>query len=74
MKQHRGVHKDMFHQPQNTNSLRETRDNTMHMVFKGKPAVKLYAKNINVWTIANGHPRQNQVSMGRVDSPGSTNH
>ena len=32
-KQHRGVHKDTLHQPQNTNSLRDTRDNTAQMVF-----------------------------------------
>ena len=27
---------DTFHKPENTNSLRDTRDNTMHMVFKGE--------------------------------------
>ena len=43
-KQHRGVHKDPLHQPQNTNSLKDTRDNTTHMVFEGEPAVKLHAK------------------------------
>ena len=71
-KQHRGVHKDMLHQPQNTNSLRDTRDNTAHMVFEGKPAVKLHAKNINVETSANGNSRQDQVTMGRVHIPEST--
>ena len=44
MKQHRDVHKDTLHQPQNTNSLRDTRDNTTYMVFEGEPAVKLHAK------------------------------
>ena len=72
MKQHRGVYNDMLHQPQNTNSLRDTRDNTMHMVFEGDPAVKLHVKNIEVGTSANGNPRQDQVTMRRVHSPGST--
>ena len=43
------------------------------MVFKFEPAVKLHAKNVKVGTGANGNPRQDQVTMGRVDSPGSTN-
>ena len=30
-KQHRGVHQDTLHQPQNTNYLRDTGDNTTHM-------------------------------------------
>ena len=55
-KQHRGVHKDTLHQPQNTNSLRDTRDNDTHMVFEGEPAVKLHAKNVEVGTIENGSP------------------
>ena len=67
-KQHRGVHNDMLHQPQNTNSLRDTRDNTI----EGDPAVKLHIKNIEVGTSANGNPRQDQVTLGRVHSPGST--
>ena len=33
---HRGVTKDTLHQPQNTNSLSDTRDNKTHMVFEGK--------------------------------------
>ena len=49
-KQHRGVHKDTLHQPQNTNSLRDTGDITTHMVYEGEPAVKLHAKNIKVGT------------------------
>ena len=56
----------MLHQPQNTNSLRDTGDNTTHMVFEGEPAVKLYAKNVKVETSANENPRQDQVTMGRV--------
>ena len=62
------------HQPQNTNSLRDTGDNTTHMVFEGQSVVKLHAKNVKIRTRANGNPRQEQVTMGRVDSPGSTNH
>ena len=65
-KQHRGVHKDTLHQPQNTNSLKDSRDNTTHMVFEGE--------NVKVGTSANGNPRQDQVTLGRVDSPVSTNH
>ena len=57
-KQHRGVHKDMLHQPQNTNSLKDPGDNTMHMVFEGEPAVKLHAKYVKVGTNANGNSRQ----------------
>ena len=53
---------------QNINSLRDMRDNTTHMVFEGEPAVKLHAKNVEVGTSANGNPRQDQVTMGRVDS------
>ena len=68
------VHKDTLRQPQNTNSLRDTRDNTAHMVFEGEPAVKLHAKNIEVGTKANGNPRQDQVTMERVHSRGSNNH
>ena len=33
----------MLKQPQNTNSLRDTGDNTNHMVFEGEPAVKFRA-------------------------------
>ena len=67
-KQHRGVHKDTLHQPQNTNSLRDTRDNTAHMVFEGEPAVKLHAKNVKVWTSASGNPRQDQDTMATRQS------
>ena len=72
-KQHRGVHKDTLHQPQNTNSSKDTGENTTHMVFKGESAVKLHAKNVMVGTSANRNPRLD-LTMGRVDSPGSTNH
>ena len=73
-KQHRGVQKDTLHQPQNTNSLRDTRDNTTHMFSEGELAVKLHAKNDEVGTCANGSPRQDLVKMGRVHSLGSSNH
>ena len=72
-KQHGGIRKDKLHQPQNTNSLRDTGLNTKHKVVEGEPAVILHAKNVNVGTIAEmGNPRQDQVAMGRVDSSGST--
>ena len=73
-KQHRGIYKDTLHQPQNMNSLRDTGDDTAHMVFEGEPPVKLHTKNVEVGTSANGNPRQDQVTMGRVHSRGSTNH
>ena len=53
----------MFHQPQNTNSLRDTGNNTTHMVLE------LQAEDVEVGTSANGNPRKYQVTMGRV-SPG----
>ena len=68
------------HQPQNTNSLIDTGDNTTHMVFEGESVVKLHAKNVEVGTGANLNPRQDQllgqdqVTMGRVNNLGSTNH
>ena len=43
------------------------------MVFEGEPAVKLHAKNVKVGTSANTNPKQDDFTMGRVDSPGSTN-
>ena len=64
--QHRGVHKGTLHQPQNTNSLRDTGDNAMRMVFEGEPTVKLHAKNVEVGTRANGNSREDQITMGRV--------
>ena len=73
-KQHRSVLEHKLHQPQNTNSLRDTEDNSTHMVFEGEPAVELHANNVKVGTSSNGNLRQDQVTMRRVDSPGSTNH
>ena len=63
-KQHRGVHKERLHQPQNSNSLRDKRDNTTHMVLEGELAVKLHAKNIEVETSANGNLRQDPSLYG----------
>ena len=74
MKQHRGIHKEMLHQLQNTNSLRDTGDDIMHMAFEGEPAVKLHTNNVEVGTSLNGNPRQNQVITGMVHSPRPTNH
>ena len=48
---------------QNTNSLRDTGENTMHMFFEGEPAVKLQAKNVKVGTSANGNATQDQVTL-----------
>ena len=73
-KQHRGVYKGTLQQPQNSNSLRDTGDDTMHMVFEGEPAVKFHAMNVKVGTSTNGNRRQDQVTISRVDHPGSTNH
>ena len=47
----------MLHQSQYTNSLRDTRNNTMHMVFEGELAVKLHAKDVKVGTSANKNTR-----------------
>ena len=41
-------------------------DSNTHMVFEGEPAVKLHAINVVVGISANGDPRQDQVTMGRV--------
>ena len=73
-KQHIGIHKDTLHQPQNINSLRDSGDNTTYMVFEGEPAVKLHTKNVDVGTSANENPRQHQVTMGTIYSPGLTYH
>ena len=45
----------------------------MHMVFKGELAVKLQAKDVKVGTGLIRNTRQDQVTMGRVRSPGFTN-
>ena len=73
-KQQRGIYKDTLHQPENTNSLKDTGDDTTYMVYEGEPAVKLQMKNVEVGTSTNGNPTKDQVTMGRVHSPGSTNH
>ena len=54
--------------------LRDTRDNTAHMVFEGEPAAKLHAKNIEIGSSANGNSTQDQVTMERIHTPGSTNY
>ena len=45
-----------------------------HMVFESELTVKLHAKDIEVGTSSDRNPRQDQVTMGRVDSNGSTIH
>ena len=72
-KQQRGFHKYTLHQPKNTNSLRDTGNNTTHAVFEGEHAVKLHAKNVEVGISSDRIPRQDQVTMGMAHSPGSTN-
>ena len=42
--------KDMLHKPQNTNSLRDMRNNTTQVVFEGELALKLHAKDVEVGT------------------------
>ena len=42
------------------------------MVFERELAVKLYAKDVEVGTSSDRISRQDQVTMGRVKSPGST--
>ena len=63
----------MFHQLQNTNSLRDTRNNTKHMVFEVELAAKFHAKYLEVGTSTERNPRDDQVTMLRAHSPGSTN-
>ena len=63
----------MFHQAQNTNSLRDTGNNPTHMVFEGELAVKLHAKDVKVGTSWDRNPRQDQVTMGSAYGPGSIN-
>ena len=43
------------------------------MDFESELAVKLHAKDVEVGTSSDNNPRQDQVTMGRVHSPGSTN-
>ena len=43
------------------------------MVFKCEFAVKLHAKDVKVWISSDRNPRKDQVTKGRVHSPGSTN-
>ena len=62
-----------FHRPQNTNFLRDEENNTTNMVIKWELAVKLYAKDVEVGTSSDKKPRQYQVTMGSLHSPGSTN-
>ena len=45
----------------------------MQMVFKGELAVKLQAKDVEVGTNSDRNPRQDQVTMARAHSLGSTN-
>ena len=62
----------MSRQPQNTNYLRDTVNNTTHIVFEGELAVKLHAKDVEVGTGSDRNPIQDKVITGSVQSPGST--
>ena len=48
-------------------------NNITHMVFEGELAVKLHTKDVEVGTSSDRNPRQDQVTVGRAHSPGSTN-
>ena len=43
------------------------------MIFEAKLAVKLHAKDVEVGTSSDRNLRQDQVTMVRAHSPGSTN-
>ena len=49
-------HKITFHQPQNINSLKDTGNNTKHMVFEGELAVKLHAIDVEVGSSSDRNP------------------
>ena len=59
-----GVHKYTSHHLENTNSLRDARKNTTHIVFEGELAVKLRAKDVEVGISANGNPIKNKSPCG----------
>ena len=48
-KYYRSVHNDTLHQPQNTNSLWGSINNTTHMVVEGELAVKLSRQGCRIW-------------------------
>ena len=62
--QHRGIRNDKLHQPQNTNSLRDTGNDTSHMVLKGEPAVKLHTKNVELGLAQMENPDKTKSSLG----------
>ena len=51
-----------FTNAKNTNSLRDTRNITTHMVFEGELTLKLHAKYVELGTSSNGNPGQSQVT------------
>ena len=63
----------MLRQPQNTNFLRDTGNDTMHTIFEGEHAVELHTKDVEVGTSLVINLKQDQVTMGRAHSPGFTN-
>ena len=64
--EHRSVFKYTIHQPQNTYSLRDTGNNTTHMVFEYDLAIKLHTTTVEVGTSSDRNHRQYQVTMLRA--------
>ena len=65
------MHKNTLHQPQITNSLRDTRNNFTHMVFECDLSVKLHAKDVDVGLAIKpppGHSNQNWESNSRLSN------
>ena len=58
-KKHRDVQKDTLHQPQNTNSLRDTGDNTTRMLFE-------------VRMLSHFTPRMLRSGLAQMETPGKT--
>ena len=55
------------------NSLRDTRNNTTHIVVECELSMKLHDKDVEVGTCSNGNPIKDQVPIGRAHSPASAN-
>ena len=62
-KQYRGVHRDTLHQPQNTNSLRDTEDNTTNIVF-------IYMKTMSL--LSNFTPRMSRFGLAQMETTDMT--
>ena len=60
MKQHRGIHKDTLHQPQNSNSLRDTGDK------------KSRTYSLKVSLLQNFTPRMSTLGLAQMETPDNT--